>query len=296
MAETHWVDLDGPVHYRDHGGPDGAPLVVCVHGLGGSHANWSALAPLLTDRFRVLAPDLAGFGLTTGGSRSSSVPANRLLLDRFLSEVADGPAIVVGNSMGGLISALQAAERPQSVSRLVLIDPALPIPVARPDPKVALIFAEMLLPRRLRRAVAERRGPTSPEDQAVELLELVCADPGRVSETLLQEHRELAAAKADDELAMHDLLVAARSLRPFLGWGRHRLNAALHSIEAPVLLIHGDRDRLVNIRAARNAAAANPAWDFRVATGVGHVPMMEVPDWTAAQIRSWLAVEPAPVG
>lgn len=40
-----WVDLDGPVHYVDHGGPPEGPLMVCVHGLRGSLLNWAAVAP-----------------------------------------------------------------------------------------------------------------------------------------------------------------------------------------------------------------------------------------------------------
>src|SRR3954453_4067979 len=45
LPPSRWADLDGPVHYVDFGGPDDGALVVCVHGLGGSHANWLAIAP-----------------------------------------------------------------------------------------------------------------------------------------------------------------------------------------------------------------------------------------------------------
>ena len=61
------------------------------------------------------------------------------------------------------------------------------------------------------------------------------------------------------------------------------------SIDAPVLLLHGDKDRLINIATARAAAAANPSWQFEVARGVGHVPQLEVPQWTVDQILGWLA-------
>jgi pimeloyl-ACP methyl ester carboxylesterase len=295
MPQARWIDLDGPMHYADHGGPEDAPLIVCVHGLGGSHANWSSLAPLLTDQYRVLAVDLAGFGLTVGGPRSSSVPANRRLLDRFLAEVAGQPVVLIGNSMGGLISAMEAAKNPAAVSHLVLIDPALPIPVSWPDPKVTALFGEMLLPRPARRAIARRRGPKTAEQIAADLLNLVCADPSRISPQVLQEHRELARQRVDDRHAARDFGIAAQSLGPFLGTGRRRFSAMLRTIEAPVLLLHGDRDRLINIRAARKAAAANPVWRFEVAEGVGHVPQLEAPQWTAHQIRSWLAAHPARV-
>src|SRR5450631_1088817 len=125
-APSRWVDLGVPVHYVDHGGPAEGPLLVMVHGLGGSLVNWAALAPLLTGTCRVLALDLIGFGHTQAGTHSTSVTANQQMLARFLSEVAGGPVILVGNSMGGLITILQAAHHPESVTAIVLIDPALP--------------------------------------------------------------------------------------------------------------------------------------------------------------------------
>jgi pimeloyl-ACP methyl ester carboxylesterase len=292
MAQAKWVDLDGPMHYMDHGGPDGAPMIVCVHGLGGSHANWASLAPLLTEHHRVLAVDLAGFGLTVGGPRSAAVPANRRLVDRFLAEVTDQPVVLVGNSMGGLISAMQAAKNPASVSHLVLVDPALPIPLHFPDPKVIAVFAEMMLPKRARKALARRRGPQTPESIARDLIALVCADPRRVDPAVLTEHIDLAKARSGDRHAQRDFLVAAQSLSLFLGTGRRRLKALLASISAPVLLLHGDQDRLINIRAARHAAKANPSWTFAIARGVGHVPQLEAPEWTAQQILPWLAAHP----
>jgi pimeloyl-ACP methyl ester carboxylesterase len=118
------VDLGGPVHYVDFGGPAGAPRVVLVHGLGGSHLNWCLLAPRLAQVLRVLAVDLVGFGLTRPEGRAATVHANVALLDRFVAEVAGAPAILVGNSMGGMISILEAAAQPRAVAALALLDPA----------------------------------------------------------------------------------------------------------------------------------------------------------------------------
>ena len=67
----------------------------------------------------------------------------------------------------------------------------------------------------------------------------------------------------------------------------------LDAITAPVLLLHGDEDRLVPVAAARTAAAAHPAWRFEVAEGVGHVPQLEVPEWTAGHLLDWLDREGA---
>ncbi|MGI9609095.1 MAG: alpha/beta fold hydrolase, partial [Acidimicrobiia bacterium] len=73
MPALEIIDLDGPVHYADYGG-DGSPMVL-VHGLGGSHLNWLHVAHRLAERHRVVAVDLAGFGLTPPAGRKATVQA-----------------------------------------------------------------------------------------------------------------------------------------------------------------------------------------------------------------------------
>ena len=290
--ESLWADLDGPVHYVDHGGAQDGPLLVCVHGLGGSLLNWAALVPLLTPTCRVMALDLAGFGHTRSGSRSTSVQANQRLLHRFLTEVAGTPAILVGNSMGGLISILQSAERPDTVAGLVLVDPALPIVLnARPDPRVVATFAAFLVPAVGRRVLSRRRDSASAEEAAHAMLRLCCADPSRVPADVVDLHVDLADRRREYTDVDSEMLGAAQSLLWVLA-DRRRYAELQRSIDAPVLLLHGDRDRLVNIASARAAAAANPSWRFEVAHGVGHVPQLEVPDWTAERVLRWLADHP----
>lgn len=290
--ESLWIDFDGPVHYVDHGGPSDGPVMVCVHGLGGSLINWFAVAPLLTERYRVLALDLAGFGHTQGGERPTSVHANRRLLDRFLTEVAGTPAVLVGNSMGGLISILQAAKAPQTVAGLVLIDPALPVGLAsRPDPGVAAIFGAATVPAVARRLLDRRRRGTSAEQAALQTLRLCTADVNRIPKHVVDLHVELAVQRREYPDVDAELLAAAQSLVWVL-LKRRRYTATQRAITAPVLLLHGDRDRLVPITSARAAAKANPSWRLRVAHGVGHVPQLEVPDWVAEQIHEWLCDHP----
>jgi len=291
-AESLWVDLDGPVHYVDHGGPADGPLLVCVHGLGGSLLNWAAIAPLLSPRCRVVALDLAGFGHTRGGSRSTSVQANQRLLDRFLNEVSGTPVILVGNSMGGLISILQAAEHPSTVAGLILIDPALPMSLrAFPDPRVLATFSAFLVPALGRQLLSLRRATTPTDESARALLELCCADSSRVPSDVVDQHIELAGQRRSYSDADSELIAAAQSLLWVLA-DRRKYAALQRAISVPVLLLHGDKDRLVSIAAARAAAAANPSWTFEIARGVGHVPQLEVPEWTAATILTWLDDHP----
>jgi pimeloyl-ACP methyl ester carboxylesterase len=291
-AGSRWASLAGPVHYVDHGGPADGPLLVCVHGLGGSHANWSAIAPLLTPTCRVVALDLAGFGHTRGGSRSTGVDANRRLLGRFLEEVSGTPVILVGNSMGGLIAILQAADSPATVAGLVLIDPALPVGVrARPDPVVAATFAALSIPAVGRSLLSRRRSRQSAEDAAMDLLRLCCVDPARVPRPVVDEHVDLARQRRAYPDADAELMAAARSLVWVLA-DRRAYAARQRSIVAPVLLLQGERDRLVPVQAARAAAAANPSWEYHEAADVGHVPQLEAPEWTAGHILAWIAAHP----
>ena len=290
---SRWVDLGGPVHYADYGGPEDGPLLVCVHGLGGSLVNWAAVAPELARRCRVLAIDLAGFGRTRTHGRSSSVPANQRLLHRFLTEVCDGPAVLVGNSMGGLIAVLQADAHPETVAGLVLVDPALPVGVsARPDPLVALIFGLYAVPAVGRTVLSRARSMRSAEEQAMAVLRLCCADSSRVPHEVVEQHLDLARERRDLPDVDAELLVAARSLLWVLA--RRRAHAAmLRRIRVPVLLLHGDQDRLVPIAAARMTAAAHPTWRFEVARGIGHVPQLEAPRWTVGHILDWLSTDAA---
>jgi pimeloyl-ACP methyl ester carboxylesterase len=102
--ERRTIDLGGPVFYLDVTGPSSGPTFVLVHGLGGSHANWLALAPLLARRGRVLALDLPGFGLSPLAGRKASMSSSRSIMARFIHDVVGAPVVLVGNSMGGALS------------------------------------------------------------------------------------------------------------------------------------------------------------------------------------------------
>ena len=99
--KRYTIDVGEPVSIVDHGGE--GPLIVCVHGLEGSALNWDLIAPKLTKTYRVIAPDLSGFGYTPPHAGGTSVGYNadvvRDVIDHF-----GGEAAVIGNSMGALVS------------------------------------------------------------------------------------------------------------------------------------------------------------------------------------------------
>ena len=285
---SRWVDLDGPVHYVDFGGPAGGPAVVCVHGLAGSAVNWSAIAPLLTGRCRVLAPDLPGNGLTRSLGRRTDVAALRAVLHRFLGTVAAGPVILIGNSMGGMICLLQAGAAPAAVAGLVLVDPVLPLVPAWPDrlvtPMLAAYAAPVVGPLLMR-----RRRRMSPEALVASVLSLCCVDAARVPADVVAAHVTVTRQALNSPEAEGEIAASARSVIANLGYLRGAgYRRAIRSITCPVLLVHGARDRMVPIAVARAAARANPAWTLIEMPGVGHVPQLEAPADTASAITGWL--------
>ena len=283
------VDLDGPTHYLDFGGPEGAPLLVAVHGLSGAAWNWLALAPLLRDHVRVMAIDLAGHGLTPAAGRSTSVGANRRLLDRFIESVAGEPVVLVGNSMGGMISVLEAAAAPERVRGAVLVDPALPRPpLSRIDARVALQFAVMALRLVGEAAYTRRRHRGDIDHQIRQGLKMCTVDLARVPAHVIEAGVQVVRQRRGRDFPPSDVIAAGRSVVQRVS-NAARLQRAMASIQAPVLILHGERDRLVPVRAARQATKTFPHWRLEVADDVGHVPMLEAADWSATHILDWLA-------
>jgi pimeloyl-ACP methyl ester carboxylesterase len=286
-GQSRTVDLGGPVHYVDFGGPEGAPTVVLVHGLGGSHLNWDLFAPLLRPHARVLALDLPGFGRSEPGDRRTTVNDNVRVLDRFLTEVAGAPVVLVGNSMGGMISILETAAAPWNVDGLVLLDAAVPGPRRALDPLVAATFAVYAIPLLGERFLALRRKRSTPLRQVRDMLRLCGVDPDALPAETIDRSLGLIQQRQDVAGMDRAFLAAARSLLRLLASPRS-YRTAMASIRVPVFLVQGDSDRLVPVAAARDIARRHPEWRYLELPGVGHVPQLQVPELLATEMLSWL--------
>lgn len=99
--------------------------LLAIHGLGGSGRYWQGLADRLGDRYRVIAPDLAGFG----SSDKPEIAYDRAghLDDLAAAAPPDGPVVVVGHSLGGVLAALWASGNPARVEALALAAPPFPL-------------------------------------------------------------------------------------------------------------------------------------------------------------------------
>jgi pimeloyl-ACP methyl ester carboxylesterase len=286
------ADLDGPVHYIDYGG-DGNPPILMVHGLGGSALNWMAVGPELAKRYHAIAVDLAGFGQTPLYHRSATVMANAQLLHDFIEKVVGEPVSLMGNSMGGHIAIIEAADHPRWVTELTLVDAAVGIPVRRQHPVMLGLVAAISIPG-LAEAFFERRLQVlGPERLVQQTLALVCADPSRVDPKVVEAHVQLTRER--NRLAGQNsraFLQASRSIG--LRMADPRFWIRVRRVTAPTLVIHGSRDRVIPLAAARELIRRRPDWKLRVLDGVGHVPMMETPDLFLSVLFEWLAYRIAP--
>ena len=290
LPESRWADLGGPVHYRMWDGPENGPTFVCVHGLGGSLLNWALVAPPLARHGPVVALDLAGFGLTPLGERGAGVGANWKLLDGFLGALGMPPVVLIGNSMGGMVSLIQGAHAPRTVESLVLVDAAFPrtsTVQGQFDPRVASLFALYSTTRMGEWFARMRSRRLAPDGLVRETLRVAAADPASIDPLLVQAMIEQTRQRQEFDYATPAFLAAARSIfRAQVAPGRYR--ALVRSVACPALVMHGGRDRLVPVATAREATAEHSNWKLVVFEDLGHIPQMEAPERWLEEVGRWL--------
>ncbi len=285
-----FADIDGPVHFREWDGPAGRTFVL-IHGLGGSHLDWLSVADGLADRGRVVALDLPGFGLSPRAGRSATLRANRELVAQFIRERDFGPVILGGNSMGGSVAIMQAGLEPESVAGLVLSSPA--VPWARgghPSPLVMFAFATYAIPGAGELLGGLRIKGMTPERVVRWSFKVCTADSASIRPEVVSQQLEMARLhRADPELA-RTFLEAARSLLRE-GARRKRAVSLMDRITCPVLLVHGELDRLVPRAWAMHAARGRERWRLELFSDLGHVIQMEAPESWLAAVGSWMDSE-----
>ena len=246
---------------------DGEPLLL-VHGLGGSAANWLALAPLLLPGRRLIVPDLPGHG----GSDPLPAAASLTAYADSLAALLEGPAAVVGHSLGGAIALRLAIRRPELASALVLAGAAgissgsrrarygLTITgLLKPGRKIAPHRARVARSAALKTLVFGRWGASDPPALPPEMAEAFLSGPARHTDTV-------SAAKA----------LVRDDPRP-----------DLDRVRCPVLLVWGARDNQLSVEDAFEYARRLRA-PLRVIADCGHLLIGERPEACADAIESFL--------
>jgi pimeloyl-ACP methyl ester carboxylesterase len=288
LPELRTIDVDGPVAYREWEGPPDTAFVL-VHGLGASQLSWVQVTEGLSGLGRVIAIDLPGFGSSPLAGRRAGLMDQRRTLSRFLGSLGVERIVLVGASMGGALSLLQAAVEPSSVTGLVLTNSVFPWKFGRsPHPLIMASFGIYATHGLGERFVSWRLHQMEPEQTVRLSLRVLATDPASIPEDVVQLLVDLARERRDDPDVARAFLQAARSM---LRLGRRPATArrALDNITCPVLLLHGRRDRLVPVAFAEAELARHPAWRGRFFGDLGHIPHMEAPGRWLAEVADWFA-------
>ena len=287
-ADSRFLDLPGGlrVHYRDQG-PRDAPVLVMVHGFAASLQAWEPWVARLSGRWRIVTLDLPGHGLTRAPAGwPVSIAAHAAMVDQLIHALNLGPSVVVGNSRGGAVAVDLALSHPADVRALVLVDsagwPAAADPRAeeraRPARPPPLIFRLLFSPAG--RAIL---GQIDTRPMAVGGLRAAYVDPALVTHALVSRYVDLSRAPGHRELLIRTLAMAAPP------YGR----ADIGRLDVPTLVLHGEADALIPVADGQSFAAAIPGAHLVTYPGVGHVPMEQIPDRSAADLEPFLAGLPA---
>lgn len=287
--QQRWVDCDGRfVHTVDWEpktvDPTAAPVVL-VHGLGGSTISWELVGQELSDRLRtrVTALDLPGFGKTRCPERPTGFEAHRHVVKTLLTE--RGPAIVVGNSMGGAITVSLAQRHPELVRAMVLVNAAYPRPSGNFDQLTRTAkFAALTFPKAATPVVnarARRLGPVGLVDAT---MLFVLSDPKRLDVGLRDRLIELASLRQSYPEAAVAYAQSGGTLFRYLAF---RMRSDLDTVAVPTLVMHGTRDRLVPVSFARAVAQRRNDWTYHELNDCGHAPHLEWPARFVDVVSGW---------
>lgn len=109
------------IRYLEQGSSD--KIIILVHGLGGSAERWLEVMPLLSYKYRVIAPDVIGFGYSDKPSADYTIEFFAKFLSSFIDSLGINKAVLIGTSLGGQIAA-QCAASDDTIEKLVLVAPS----------------------------------------------------------------------------------------------------------------------------------------------------------------------------
>jgi pimeloyl-ACP methyl ester carboxylesterase len=247
------------IHYVEAGS---GPVVVLLHGLGGSSQNWAFNTDVLAQKFRVIVPDQLGFGRSDKPFANYRVATYVDFLDGFLKELKIERAALVGNSMGGWIAAAYTLAHPEKVERLVLVDAAGFAPPADFD-KNFLVGLNPSTREGMRRLA-----------------------------TLVFSNKQLFTSDAAIDLLLKQRLTAGdgytiQSLNESIARREDMLDNRLSAIKQPTLIIWGRDDGLTPLKDyGERFKREIKGSELLVFEQCGHVPQVEkAADFNAALLK-----------
>jgi pimeloyl-ACP methyl ester carboxylesterase len=273
--DSHYVDLPGGyhVHYREDGDP-ARPLLLLLHGFGDSFTTWDGWVHDLEPQFHLICLDFPGHGLTRAPEGSSlSGDALADFVDAFAAKLALPKFAVAGNSMGGGAAWQLAVRHPERVEALILVDAA---GFANDKPPGDVPLAFKILRYRLGRKLLSEIDNRPLIDQG---LKVDVYDKAKITASFVDRFAELQRAPGHREI----LMGINMGSRPGVSTAQQ-----LSNIKVPTLILWGGSDPLIEPAAAKKFAAAIPGSKLILYPHVGHLPQIEIPQRSAADVAAFL--------
>jgi pimeloyl-ACP methyl ester carboxylesterase len=270
-----WVQVAGrPVNVIDMG--EGEP-VVFIHGLAGAWVNWLENLPHFAERHRVIAMDLPGFGHSPMPADKISISGYGRIVDELLDTLDIERAAIVGNSMGGFIGAEIAISFSTRVEKLVLVSAAgLSIEHQRNEPVLRVLDRlDNVLIFTGGWAAARSDTLSSRPRMRRQIMGLVAHRPELLPAPLVAE--QVRGSGKPGFVAALDALTD------------YPIRDRLGDIACPVLVVWGEKDKLVPVRDAEEFGRLIPDARVVIWPQTGHVAMLERPDAFNALVDGFLA-------
>jgi pimeloyl-ACP methyl ester carboxylesterase len=272
-AEPNWRQVDWPAHlhqmqiagrsvnYVDIGQGQAEP-VVFVHGLAGQWQNWLENIPRVAQERRVLALDLPGHGLSEMPQEQISVPGYGRTVEAFVQQLGLERVVLVGNSMGGFITAEVAIQAPQLVERMVLVSAAgiTSANVYRAPTALVGRVAGIVTAVTAARQKAMARRPMGRHAA----LALVARYPSRLAPDVAWEGLMKGAGKPGFQRALMASI-------------EYDFRDRLPDIRCPTLIVWGENDSVISVSDAQVYEQLIPDSRKVVMEDTGHVSMIERP-------------------
>jgi pimeloyl-ACP methyl ester carboxylesterase len=272
---SRFIEVNGQqVHLRDEGPRDDPLPIVLLHGTSASLHTWEGWAQGLRGHRRVIRFDLPGFGLT-GPNRQNdySTQTYVLFVRALLTKLGVHRFVLAGNSLGGQVAWTAAAQMPDRVAALILVDATgYPPETIGPEQSIPLGFRIARTPG-LRRLAAY----TLPRGLVERTLRDVYGDPSRVTPELVDLYVAMTRREGN-----------RKALQRRIDQGYTGDVALLGKIRAPTLILWGSQDRLAPPELGRRFANDIPKARLVVFEDLGHVPHEEDPARTVVEVRSFL--------
>jgi pimeloyl-ACP methyl ester carboxylesterase len=268
---SKFIEINGmQVHYRDEG--KGFPIVL-VHGTASSLHTWNDWTTALTKDHRVIRMDLPAFGLTGPNKDANySIEAYTKFLHQFLSKIKLDKFYLAGNSLGGNIAWNYAAEYPEKVEKLILVD-ASGLPTNKPQPAIFKMAKTPVLNSLFLYV--------TPKFFIKKNMEQVYADKTKITDDLVTRYHKMAL-RVGNRLAFID-----RAKTDFKLGEKSNLEK-LRSIQTPTLLIWGAKDTWIPLDNGKRMDRFLSNSKLVVLENSGHVPMEENPKESFDVLSSFL--------